>query len=48
MLSRLVHLTVVDVLSVLTALQRGGAGASSMARAKQSVQDKRVPVEKTG
>lgn len=45
MLSRLVHLTVIDVLSVLTALQRGGAGASSMARAKQSVQDKRVPVE---
>ena len=42
MLSRLVHLAIIDVLSVLTALERGDAGVSSMARAKKSVRDKRT------
>jgi RpiR family carbohydrate utilization transcriptional regulator len=42
MLSRHVHLAIIDVLSVLTALERGDAGVSSMARAKKSVREKRT------
>lgn len=41
MLSRHVHLAIIDVLSVLTALERGDAGVASMARAKKSVREKR-------
>ncbi|MGL5447414.1 MAG: SIS domain-containing protein [Rhabdaerophilum sp.] len=42
MLSRHVHLAIIDVLSVLTALERGDAGVSNMARAKRSVREKRT------
>lgn len=42
MLSRHVHLAIIDVLSVLTALERGDAGVASMARAKRSVREKRT------
>lgn len=42
MLSRHAHLAIIDVLSVLTALERGDAGVSSMARAKKSVREKRT------
>lgn len=42
MLSRHVHLAIIDVLSVLTALERGDAGVTSMARAKRSVREKRT------
>ncbi|MBN8533625.1 MAG: SIS domain-containing protein [Rhizobiales bacterium] len=41
MLSRHVHLAIIDMLSVLTALERGDAGVTSMARAKKSVREKR-------
>jgi RpiR family transcriptional regulator, carbohydrate utilization regulator len=41
MTSRLVHLAVVDILAVLTALARGEQQTAILARAKQSVQDKR-------
>jgi RpiR family carbohydrate utilization transcriptional regulator len=42
MLSRHVHLAIIDVLSVLTALERGDSGVSNMARAKKSVREKRT------
>ncbi|MCA3648295.1 MAG: SIS domain-containing protein [Methylobacterium sp.] len=42
MLSRHVHLAIIDVLSVLTALERGDAGVTSLARAKRSVREKRA------
>lgn len=42
MLSRHVHLAIIDVLSVLTALERGDAGVTSLARAKRSVREKRT------
>lgn len=42
MLSRHVHLAIIDILSVLTALERGDAGVTNMARAKKSVREKRT------
>jgi RpiR family transcriptional regulator, carbohydrate utilization regulator len=42
MLSRHVHLAIIDVLSVLTALERGDSGVMNMARAKKSVREKRT------
>ena len=42
MLSRHVHLAIIDVLSVLTALERGDSGVTNMARAKKSVREKRT------